>query len=332
MKIRFLPIYPASVVYGGQEVVQEALIAALRSQRPDWDVGMVDFSSRETLADIYHVVGNSFALSNIIRFIPPNIPLVVSVIDGVRDDSALKRLPKIAVSAFVKFFREETRHDQLSYLFRRADVVLPLHSRAAKFVRSRYGVPFERIQVMPNGVPSAFFSRPEASGCDVLVSGTLIRRKGTREVIEFAESNFGQKFKFHFIGGLQNNELEYGHECIARIHSAKNCIYHGFVQQQSDQFWGIFDQCRYFLQLSTEETQSLSALEAIAGGRRCIFRRAPYSSVAPFDKFPSVLDTSPACIYSAFQASDCQVVDRSAVHSWDDIASKLVKIYEDKIA
>ena len=144
MKIRFLPTFPISIAYGGQEVVQEALIDALHAQQPNWDVGVVDFSSRESLADIYHLVGNSASLAYTVRYIPKNIPVVLSVIDGVRDDSYTKRKLKQGTRLFASMFREETTYGQLSYLFKRADKVLPLNSRAAVFTQSRYGVPQER--------------------------------------------------------------------------------------------------------------------------------------------------------------------------------------------
>jgi len=327
MKVRFLPSLPVSIAYGGQEVVQEALINALRAKHPDWDISLVDFALRESTADIYHLVGNSASLSYIVRFIPENIPIVLSVIDGVRDDSLIKRKLKQVTRALARLFREETTYGHLCYLFRRANMVLPLNSRAAAFTQSRYRVPSERITIFPNGASPTFFDRPEVAENGVLISGSLIHRKRTHEAIAFAESFYGRDYTFHFVGGLQNNEISYGKECIARIAAAPNCTYHGFLPQQSDDFWKVFDRCRYFLQLSDEETQSLSALEAIAGGKRCVFRRAAYSAAAPFDRFPSVPIATPKAISAALEIAKSQEVDRSAVSTWPQIAEKLSRIY-----
>lgn len=332
MKIRFLPTFPISIAYGGQEIVQEVLINTLRAQQPDWDIGLVDFTLRESVADIYHLVGNSASLAYVVRYIPEHIPIVLSVIDGMRDDSLIKRKLKQTARAFAKLAREETTYGQLSYLFRRASKVLPLNSHAAAFTQSRYGVPSERIAILPNGASPTFFERPEVETLGILIAGSLIHRKRTHEAIDFAESSYGRRHTFHFVGGLQNNELAYGNECIARIAAASNCIYHGFIPQQSIDFWKVFDSCRYFLQLSDEETQSLSALEAIAGGKRCVFRRAAYSAVAPFDRFPSVAVATPAAISAALLIAESQNVDRSLVSSWTQISKNLANIYRGVVA
>lgn len=332
MKIRFLPTFPLSIAYGGQEVVQSVLVENLCKQKPDWDISILDYSLHESIPDLYHLVGNSASLSSIVKYIPKEVPVVISVIDGVRDDSPIKRMLKKALHVAANCFQEDTTFGQLNYLFQRANKILPLNSRAAAFAISRYRIPSNRVEVLPNGASPLFFERPESNEPGVLISGSLIRRKCTQEAIDFAKSSFGAAFKFHFVGGLQNNELNYGNECLARINAAHNCHYHGFVPQQSDQFWRIFDGCRYFLQLSSEETQSLSALEAIAGGKRCVFRRAAYSTESPFDLFPNVTSMNAKEILSAIQIAESNKVDRTVVYSWPEITQRLIKIYEETIA
>ena len=329
MRIRFIPTYPVSIAYGGQEVVQETLVDRLGAQQPDWDVAQVDFAKREPLSDVYHIVGNSSSLQKIVSFIPQDIPIVLSVIDGVRDDQRIKRVLKRSLHWVSKHFQEETSYGQLSQLFGRMNKVLPLNARAATFVQSRYGIDDDRIEIVPNGASSAFFERPDVAQRGILISGSIIHRKATHEAISFGESPAGQSYHLHFVGGTQNNEMEYGTDCIERISRLKNATYHGYVAQHSDVFWQIFDSCRYLLQLSFEETQSLSALEAIAGGKRCVFRRAPYSLAPPFDGCQSVTQTTPEQIDAALRAAESAPVERNVVKSWDEIAQQLVRIYRE---
>jgi len=332
MKIRFLPIFPTSIVYGGQEIVQEILINELRTQQPNWEIGVIDFSSREPLPDIYHLVGNAPSLAQILEFIPPHIPIVLSAIHGVRKDSFFKRNIKKSLSRVSRIFYERTTYRDLAQIFHRANKVLPTSPRASSFIQSRYGISLDRIEILPNGASTSFFNREEVQELGVLISGTFISRKRIKEAVEFALSPYGQKYTFHFIGGLQNNELDYGNDCIKRLRDASNCHYHGFISHDSEAFWRVFDHCRYFLQLSDEETQSLSALEAIAGGKRCVFRKADYSLEEPFSLFPRISKVTPEEIGAALDQAEARPFQRATISSWQELVKRLVKIYEELLA
>ena len=336
MNIGFIQSWPHSFAYGGQEYQTQCLIDAINlnsgytAKLVDWNKTIEDF-------DIYHIVGNSWHMSEVLRFIPASAPYVVSAIHGVRQDSFAKRAVKIGFSKLGKLLGEKTHYDALRKIFNEAAHVTALTSTSAKFLISRYKISSDNTSVIMNGVSDQLLSlgnklRLNENRNDILILGSICHRKSSKEIVEFSKSREGQSYVFHFVGKGLPNEDQYFNDFKAEVEISSNIIYHGHVEKMNPSFIRIVKQCGILLMPSKEETQSLAALECIALGLSCVFLDRNYAKENPFNVYPRVSNLQNNFeIDSAIRKAKSLIHVNREIPSWNDIATQYIEIYEAQI-
>src|SRR5262249_22216452 len=91
--------------------------------------------------------------------------------------------------------------------------------------------------------------------------------------------------------------------------------------------------CRVFALLSSEETQPISLLQAMAAQRPVLLLQAPYAKDALFRDVPVALSAKPSVVVAALQRSwdERQGTKLSREYAWREVAGRLQAIYADLV-
>jgi len=173
------------------------------------------------------------------------------------------RLERTGQAAAIRLLRRRSLFDRMSWdAFRFADVAVALTSWEAHLMRTVFGAPAEKVQIIPNGVEAEFFDAPPAvRGPWLVCTATITERK---RVCELCEAAVLAKTPLWIVGKPYSEGDAYYTRFEQVRRSAPDLIrFEGEIADRAA-LATIYREARGFVLLSTMESLSLSALEAAA--------------------------------------------------------------------
>jgi glycosyltransferase involved in cell wall biosynthesis len=198
-------------------------------------------------------------------------------------------------------------------------------------MRRVFDAPSDRLAVVPNGVAVEFLVHKEPNpkrGKYLVCAATITERK---RIVETAKAAVQAQAPLWIVGKPYSEADPYAREFFALAKEHADLIrYEGPVQDRN-QLAQIYREARGFVLLSTQESLSLSALEAAACGcplllsdlpwARTVFKRdASYCPIASTSVTASVL--------RQFNDSADSIKPPPKPLSWVQVGEELKKIYQ----
>jgi glycosyltransferase involved in cell wall biosynthesis len=334
MKILFDHPNPFLLAHGGFQVQIEETKRAL--EKLGMTVEYLRWWDEGQTGDIIHFFGRaSSAYVDLAH--SKNFRLVMAdLLTGLGSRSSMaiafqKGLIHMARSTFPSAFLDRMGWD--AYV--KADRIVALTNWEAELMQRVFGAPVDRITVIPNGVAEEFLrpaGAPLERGEFLVCTATITERK---RVLEMAEAAVCAKTPIWIVGKPYHENDLYAQRFFQFAKQNAGFIrYEGAVQERQ-QLARIYRQARGFVLLSTEESLSLSALEAAACDcpmllsdlpwARTVFKEdAKYCPVAPVSRTAQALrefyDAAPS-LRPTFKPL-----------SWDQVGGLLQRTYEDLLS
>jgi glycosyltransferase involved in cell wall biosynthesis len=212
------------------------------------------------------------------------------------------------------------------------DAAIALTSWEKQLMVEMFGADPPKVHIVPNGVEQIFFQNPHTKTLNqkltwLVCTATITQRK---RVLELAEAACIAKTPVWIIGNPYTESDAYFLRFLDVVKSSSGLIrYEGGISDRS-RMADIYQSARGFVLLSTMESLSLSALEAVASGcplllsdlpwARCTFgERASYAHEKSASQTASILRD----FYDS--APTLPVPPKTA--TWNEIASLISKIY-----
>lgn len=332
MKIRLLTEYPVSIVLGGAELQCLKTLEALKSKLND--ASLLDYNDKKDDFDLIHVFGNPPGIFDIIDHIPKNKKIVVSAICGAQHYSCKGIIKKKIVSRIAKAFGQKTDYKRLYFIFQRADHIICLNSLEKQYIKLNFNIADSKISIIPNGVEKTFFNTAPKLFEEkykikdfILYSGNIVERKNP---LNLAKAISDTNLKAVFIGRVVGSEARYAKEFQNFISKSSNILWIERMSHDDPLLSSAYAAASVFCLPSNGETQSLSALEAMAAGTSVILGDLPYAYQEPFtDCFkcnPKDVQSIKKSINNAFDSR--KKIKLPKKYTWESIAEKTIKVYE----
>jgi glycosyltransferase involved in cell wall biosynthesis len=157
-----------------------------------------------------------------------------------------------------------------------ADLVLPNTRAEAELVSQGFGVPADKVKLVPNGCDRRFLdARPDA----------FVRERGKRDfVLYVGHMGLGRKNLRVLIQAMQRIERplviianvldnDYARQCREAAKQVKDCLFISALPQDSEMLASAYAACDTFCLPSRFETPGLAALEAGLAGAKIVISR-----------------------------------------------------------
>jgi glycosyltransferase involved in cell wall biosynthesis len=331
LRVRIVSLLPPSVLCGGMELQTIKTVRALREI--GLEASFANYDDPNDDFDVVHLFGSSPNYYELVREIAGRWPIVVSAVCGGSSASWMRPVVFGLVSTFARAAHVQTTFERTAYVHATASKVLCLTQSEADFVRVTYGTRPENIAIVTNGVDDAYFTAsPEAFvdryGIDdfVLFTGNIVRRKNPLLLAQALEQ---LRHPGVFIGSLVATEAAYGAAFRTVVERNRNLLWIPGLDSTDPLLVSAYAAARIFCLPSTAETQSLSALEAMAAGTapvladRLYARQDPFGSAPKCD--PSSLDSLRTSLARAMGVSVKRRLPDG--YRWREIAARLASTY-----
>ena len=210
-----------------------------------------------------------------------------------------------------------------------ADACISLTPWEGQLLETMYGVPRERIHVVPNGVEEEFLnSTPKNRGKWLVCTATITERK---RVLELAEAAADARVPVWIIGRPYSEANPYVRRFNEFAKSASEYVrYEGAVRDRATMA-KVYREARGFALLSAVESLSLSALEAAACGCPLLlsdlpWARSAFGESASYCKVPGGLASTSKSLKRFYERAP-HLPTASKPLSWREVAQHLKQLY-----
>lgn len=334
MKVKLLAEFPLPIVCGGLELQCMKTYDALKKN--GFPVELLDYYKQDKDFDILHIFGNPPSMYEICFHAAKTKKIIISAVCGMGKISPFRTAIYKNFSKVAAIVHEQTNYSRLFFMFHSAKQIICLNEHEKKFIGNRYKIPLERLTIVPNGVEDIFFNAtPEFFVKKykitnfVLFTGNIVKRKNP---LLLARVLSRMRQKGVFIGGVLDAEKEYAEKFYTIISASPELIWIKGLSYDDPLLASAYAAAKVFCLPSFGETQSLSGLEAMASGTPVILGDLPYAYQPPFEKVIRCEVTSEDSIENCIKMALENPIKYSnllpADYTWEDIARKIVKIYE----
>lgn len=272
MKIKFYPYQPHCFAFGGFDL---QMLNALDSiEQMGVNVSKLDVWSRDFDFDIIHIWGIGPRNYHVIDWAKKaGKKVVATVLIPYFDTFRLK------LSHYKNFFSEASK--QRIYYYSLIDKIVVVNELQSAVLTKYYKVNSSKIDVIPNIVEDKYFVKPTVDlskkiGIDryVLCTGNICARKNQ---INLAQACINLNLKLVLIGNILDGEKSYAIKLEKLIHNNDQIIWIKELPKAADELVAAYYNCLIFALPSLDETQPISALEAIAMGKPLVLLDKKYA-------------------------------------------------------
>lgn len=332
MRVCIVPEYPLSLMTGGLQVQALRTFDALSALGGDVDPELFDWSKTASASDLYHFIGFPPYLVRIAELVRQmGRPYVLTLLFGSNRDPI-----SLWAAAGRRFFASEIlRKRGRSDAIRRAARVITITDSDAEAAHVIYGLQQNQIEVVPNGVATEFFEgNPQAWHLKfgeqpfVLCVGAIQTRKGQ---LLLAQACNCLQLPLVLLGPVLPGERAYGQRVEQEMR--ENQRFGGqwlrTLTNNDPLLHSAYAACRIFALLSSDETQPLSVMEAMASHKPVLLLRAPYTKERLFKNLTMITSaTLTSAIHGLKEIWDHpQFTDLPKCYTWPSVANQLKTIY-----
>lgn len=260
--------------------------------------------------------------------------IVAELLTGLGSRSASNRFLQRAMMTVSQKLLPSVFTARMSWQsYRLADGCVALTAWEAKLMKDMFEAPADRVHVIPNGVEEIFFSfREQDLGprSDYLVcTATITERK---RVLELAEAAFAAQVPVWIVGKPYAETDPYYLKFLDVVRKAEGLIrFEGAISDRA-KLAEIYGRARGFVLLSTMETLSLSALEAVTMRCPLLLSDLPWArytfgaaaSYVPISEDTQITARHLRGFYD--QAPGLKVAEKP--HTWREVAEMLKTVYQ----
>lgn len=215
-----------------------------------------------------------------------------------------------------------------------ADIIVAQTRKEADFINTIFGIPNEKLRVIPNGVNEHILNGyDENQEKDiVLCVGVFNENKNQLSLIKAAK---GTNIQVHFIGGPALNEQTYYNLCVEEAKGLTNIHFHGWLPNTSEEFLTLYKRARVLALLSHHEIFGNSLIEGAACGANLLS-----TNVLPVEEYgfgahcitvnPNSVDDIHDGLLKTYEMPLSSSMHDVAVQkfSWNSIAQQHVELYQ----
>jgi glycosyltransferase involved in cell wall biosynthesis len=213
--------------------------------------------------------------------------------------------------------------------YRLADACIANTGWEAHLMNYLFGVPKERVHVVPNGVEEIFLnSAPAARGPWLVCTATITERK---RVLELAGAAVRARTPVWIVGRAYADTDPYAQKFFALAKQQPQMLrYEGAISDRA-QLARIYREARGFVLLSATETRSLSAEEAAACECPLLLSDLPWAR-STFDRHASYCPVAgperTAGFLRKFYDAAPSLKPPPKPASWNEVARQFLAVYE----
>jgi glycosyltransferase involved in cell wall biosynthesis len=331
MKVLFDHSSPFLLAHGGFEVQIEQTKCAL--EQAGVEVEFLRWWDADQNGDVIHFFGRPGA-AYIDSAHKKGIRVVMSeLLTGLGSRSR----PAIAIQKLIIFLTKacfpKSYWAKMSWdAYTKADAIVALTLWEAELMQKVFEAPRKRVKVVPNGVDQEFLVGNEVRaprGMYLICTATITERK---RIVETALSAIEAKTPLWIIGKPYGETDPYARKFLALVKQHSDIIrYEGPIQDRQ-QLARAYRQARGFVLLSTQESLSLSALEAAACECPLLLSDLPWARTvfgndAEYGPLAGTAQTAAALRKFYDNAPTLKPPPKPL--SWARVAERLKAIYED---
>ena len=294
--VRVLPAQPHCFAFGGFDLQMIAGMEA--AQAAGIEVGPLDLWSRRDDFDIVHFWGLGAQHESTMRWCRRARKRVVL--------SALLSYPTWRTRLRYRIPWSRGPHAWPRRMLDLVDALTVVNQEQADVLQTLYGVHRGRIFVVPNVVHDRFLDwrpSPEVDGVNdvagyVLSTGNICPRKNQRALVQACRS---LGVPLVLVGEVLTGEQSYGDALAAEIAGIGEIRWLKGLPPGSSELASLYARASLFALPSHDETQPISALEAVAMGRPLVLGDRPYARQGYFAGAALAEPRSVASIMDALQ-------------------------------
>lgn len=322
-----------SLMTGGLQVQAVETCKALSSLGGGMKAELFEWSKTGIPCDLYHFVSlppHLYRIAELVR--QAGRPYVITVLlAGWRGPCSLRKLAaRVLLDSVCRRRRECDR------AIAGAASVVTITEYDAITAHTVFGVEKTRINVVPNGVPDAFFNcTPEAwhraygNSDFVLCVGAIQERKNQLLLAQVCNR---LKLPLVLLGPILPGKTDYAQ--LVRDAMRENETLGGRwlqdLRNEDALLLSAHAACRVFALLSSVETQPLSVMQAMAARKPVLLLRATYAQEKMFRELPQAtscdLPTVAGTLKQVWESGPA--TELSPGYSWQSVARQLQTIYD----
>lgn len=163
-------------------------------------------------------------------------------------------------------------HNSYSLLHRAlilGDAIVSQTNQEADFIKKVYGINYNKIYVIPNGVKESILDRYDNQKVKdiVLCVGRFDRNKNQLSLIRAIKDS---DIPLHFVGGPSIDETSYYNKCVQEASKANNIFFHGWLANHSIELTDLYQRAKVVTLISHKEIFGNSLIEGAAAGANLV--------------------------------------------------------------
>jgi glycosyltransferase involved in cell wall biosynthesis len=292
MKVKYFPWQPHCFAFGGFDIQMLNTLDSVKNAGVD--VSKLDIWSRDNKFDIIHLWGVGLLNYHVIDWAKKSGKLIVATVLLPYHDTIRSKLGYCY--RYLKII-------QLIHYYKKIDRIIVLNNEQLNVLNKYYNIPSSKIDIIPNIIENGYFRIPgfnffEKYGISnyVLCTGNISLRKNQYNL---ALACINLNLNLVLIGNVLDGESLYGEKLETLITKHRNIIWIRELQSGSDELVSAYYNCKMYALPSKNETQPISALEAVAMRKPLVlmdrkYAHQSYYKGATLCKSPSVKDIEKA--------------------------------------
>jgi glycosyltransferase involved in cell wall biosynthesis len=292
MKVKYYPWQPHCFAFGGFDIQMiNTLDAVIKA---GVDASKLDIWSRDNDFNIIHLWGVG----------PHNYQIIDWAKKSGKSVIATVLLPYYdTIRSKLGYMNRVFQVKQLIHYFKLIDKIVVVNHLQFNVLTKFYGISASRIEIIPHLIEDKYFEIPgfnfsKKYGIDnyVLCTGNISSRKNQYNL---AVACINLNVNLVLIGNILDGELNYGKQLETLIDKHKNILWIRELPKASEELVAAYYNCSIFALPSKNETQPISALEAVAMRKSLVlidrkYARQGFYKDAILCKSPAVKDIETA--------------------------------------